>query len=53
MVRAFRHYLAGWSTVLMWVYLGLMVAGILYGLWKFRRQGRRAAAPHAVALTAK
>jgi membrane protein YqaA with SNARE-associated domain len=35
-VRAFRHYLAGWSTTFMWVYLGLVVAGILYGLWKFR-----------------
>jgi len=53
MVRAFRHYLAGWSTILMWVYLGLMVAGILYGVWKFRHQGRRAAAPQAAALTAK
>jgi membrane protein YqaA with SNARE-associated domain len=53
MVRAFRHYLAGWSTILMWVYLGLMVAGILYGVWKFRSQGRRAAVPQAVAVTAK
>jgi uncharacterized membrane protein YdjX (TVP38/TMEM64 family) len=40
MVRAFRHYLAGWSGPLMWIYLGLMVAAILYGLWKFRFQGR-------------
>ena len=52
MVRAFRHYLSGWSTVLMWVYLGLMVAGILYGVWKFRRQGRRAAEPQAAAVSA-
>jgi len=52
MVRAFRHYLAGWSTILMWVYLGLMVAGILYGVWKFRRQGRRAAEPQAAAVSA-
>ncbi len=36
MVRAFRHYLSGWSTIIMWVYLGLVVAGILYGVWKFR-----------------
>jgi membrane protein YqaA with SNARE-associated domain len=54
MVRAFRHYLSGWSTIIMWVYLGLMVAAILYGVWKFRRQGRQAAAPpQAAALTAK
>jgi hypothetical protein len=52
MVRAFRHYLSGWSTVLMWVYLGLMVAGILYGVWKFRRQGRRSAEPQAAAVSA-
>jgi membrane protein YqaA with SNARE-associated domain len=52
MVRGFRHYLAGWSTTLMWVYLGLMVAAILYGVWKFRREGRRAAEPQAAALSA-
>ncbi len=52
MVRAFRHYLSGWSTVIMWVYLGMMVAGILYGVWKFRRQGRQAAVPQAAALSA-
>jgi membrane protein YqaA with SNARE-associated domain len=52
MVRAFRHYLAGWSTILMWVYLGLMVAAILYGVWKFRRQGRQAAVPQTAALSA-
>ena len=39
MVRAFRHYLAGWSGTIMWIYLGLMVAAMAYGLWKFRRQG--------------
>jgi len=53
MVRAFRHYLSGWSTVILWIYLGLMVAAILYGLWKFRRQGRAAATPQTAALSAK
>jgi membrane protein YqaA with SNARE-associated domain len=53
MVRAFRHYLSGWSTTLMWVYLGLVVVGILYGVWKFRREGRQVAAPQAAALSAK
>jgi membrane protein YqaA with SNARE-associated domain len=53
MVRAFRHYLNGWSTIFMWVYLGLMVAAILYGVWKFRRQGREAAAPQPAALSAR
>ena len=52
MVRAFRHYLNGWSTILMWVYLGLMVAAILYGVWKFRRERRQTAAPQAAAVSA-
>jgi membrane protein YqaA with SNARE-associated domain len=41
LVRAFRHYLAGWSSTIMWTYLGLVVAGVLYGLWKFRHQRRQ------------
>jgi membrane protein YqaA with SNARE-associated domain len=51
-VRIFRHYLAGWSTTIMWIYLGLIVAGILYGVWKFRRERRSAAQPRAAALSA-
>jgi membrane protein YqaA with SNARE-associated domain len=51
--RAFRHYLAGWSTTIMWIYLGLVVVGILYGLWKFRSQRRQTAAPREAALSAK
>jgi membrane protein YqaA with SNARE-associated domain len=45
MVRAFRHYLAGWSTPLMWTYLGLVAAGVLYGVYKFRRERRHTSAP--------
>jgi membrane protein YqaA with SNARE-associated domain len=52
MVRAFRHYLSGWSGTIMWVYVGLMVVGILYGLWKFRAERRYSGEP-AGALTAK
>jgi membrane protein YqaA with SNARE-associated domain len=52
-VRAFRHYLAGWSTAILWIYLGFVMAGILYGLWKFRRQRRQEAAPQAAAVSAK
>jgi membrane protein YqaA with SNARE-associated domain len=52
-VRVFRQYLAGWSTTLMWIYLGLVVAGILYGLWKFRHQRRQPAMSHAAAAGAK
>ena len=52
LVRAFRHYLAGWSDIIMWVYLGLMAAAILYGIWKFRHQKRSEPEPEA-ALTAR
>ncbi len=51
MARAFRHYLAGWSDILMWVYLGLMALAILYGLWKYRQQKRKGVASQP-ALTA-
>jgi hypothetical protein len=30
----------------------LMVAAILYGIWKFRRQGRRSAEPQPAAVSA-
>jgi membrane protein YqaA with SNARE-associated domain len=52
-VRVFRHYLSDWSTTLMWIYLGLVVAGILYGLWKFRHQRRQPGLPHDAALSTK
>jgi membrane protein YqaA with SNARE-associated domain len=52
-VRAFRRYLAGWSTTIMWIYLGLVVVGIVYGLWKFRHQRRQPGMPQAAAAGAK
>jgi hypothetical protein len=51
-VRVFRQYLAGWSTTIMWIYLGLVVAGILYGVWKFRHQ-RQSPVPQTAAAGAK
>ena len=44
---------AGWSTTIMWIYLGLVVAGILYGLWKFRHQRRQPGVPGGAALSTK
>jgi membrane protein YqaA with SNARE-associated domain len=51
LVRAFRHYLSGWSSILMWVYLGLMAAAVLYGVWKFRKDSRRTSAPQGAVVT--
>ena len=45
MARAFRHYLAGYSDIILWVYLGLMAAAIVYGLWKYRQQKKSAGPP--------
>jgi membrane protein YqaA with SNARE-associated domain len=54
MVRAFNHYLAGWSSTIMWIYLGLVAAGICYGVWKFRRErGGQVRAPQGAALSTK
>jgi membrane protein YqaA with SNARE-associated domain len=52
LVRAFQHYLSGWSSTIMWIYLGLVVAGVLYGLWKFRREKQRPAEPRGAAVSA-
>lgn len=36
-------YLAPWSQVIVWTVVGLFAAGILFGIWKFRRQRRATA----------
>ena len=52
LVRAFNHYLSGWSTIILWVYLGAIAVGVLYGIWKYRQQRRQPSAPSG-ALAAK
>jgi hypothetical protein len=32
--------LKGWTAPILWTYGGLVVAGIVYGVWKYR-QGRQ------------
>jgi membrane protein YqaA with SNARE-associated domain len=36
-VAVWRKELDGWSTTILWTYAGLVVLGIGYGVWKFRR----------------
>jgi membrane protein YqaA with SNARE-associated domain len=36
-VRLWQNALAGWTSTILWVYASLVAAGILYGIWKFRR----------------
>jgi membrane protein YqaA with SNARE-associated domain len=35
-LRLFNRYLAGWSSVILYSFLGLMVAAIAFGIWKYR-----------------
>ncbi|HUB18729.1 MAG TPA: VTT domain-containing protein [Acidobacteriaceae bacterium] len=37
----FNRYLAGWSSVILYTFLGLLVAAILVGGWQYRREQRR------------
>jgi membrane protein DedA with SNARE-associated domain len=46
-VRWWTTTLAGWSTVIEWTFVILLVGGISYGIWQYRRQ--RSAAPEAPA----
>jgi membrane protein YqaA with SNARE-associated domain len=35
-LRLWHHYLAGWSSAILCTFLGLMVAAIVFGIWKYR-----------------
>ncbi len=39
-LRVWNNSLAGWSDVIVWTFIGLMAAAILYGIWKYRRDRR-------------
>ncbi|HLH34322.1 MAG TPA: VTT domain-containing protein [Alloacidobacterium sp.] len=35
-LRLWARYLSGWADVILWVFIGLLVAGIVFGIWKYR-----------------
>jgi membrane protein YqaA with SNARE-associated domain len=42
------RYLAGWSDVIVWTFIGLLLAAILFGIWKYKhdqRAGSKAGSP--------
>ena len=39
-LRVWNHYLANWSAVILWTFLGLLLAAIVFGFWQYRRQQR-------------
>jgi membrane protein YqaA with SNARE-associated domain len=51
-VRWWTTTLAGWSTVIEWTFIILLVGGIAFGIWQYRRQSVAAPAPPANAVPA-
>jgi membrane protein YqaA with SNARE-associated domain len=39
-LRSWSHYLAGWAGLILWAFLGLLAAAILFGIWKYRHDRR-------------
>jgi len=37
-VRVWQQELGGWSATILWVYGGLVLAGIVYGIWKYKHR---------------
>jgi membrane protein YqaA with SNARE-associated domain len=48
-VRVWQHELAGWASTILWIYGGLVAAGIAYGVWKFKQRGTAAGGGRAPA----
>jgi membrane protein YqaA with SNARE-associated domain len=40
-IRVWSQYLAGWSDVILWAFVGLLIAAVVFGLWKYRHDQRR------------
>jgi membrane protein YqaA with SNARE-associated domain len=51
MVRDWSHYLSRWGPTITWVFVATVVAGILFGLWRWRRMRREPARTPAGSLT--
>ena len=39
--RLWQHTLSGWGPTILWSYAGLVLAGIAFGIWKYRQNTRR------------
>ena len=47
-IHAWSQYSAGWYDTIIWILAGLLVAGVLFGVWKYRHSQRRfASSAHA------
>jgi len=48
-VRWWTHNLAEWSNVIIWTFVAMLVGGMIYGVWQFRRQKRLESGQNAYA----
>jgi membrane protein YqaA with SNARE-associated domain len=46
-VRLWQKDLSNWSSTILWVYGGLLLVGIAFGIWKFRKSRAAASATNA------
>ena len=44
-ILAWSQYMAGWSDVILWAFIGLLAAAVLFGVWKYRHDKRRLQSP--------
>ncbi|HZD50828.1 MAG TPA: VTT domain-containing protein [Silvibacterium sp.] len=40
-IHAWAQYLAGWSEVIIWAFVGLLIAAVVFGILKYRHDKRR------------
>jgi hypothetical protein len=40
-VRLWSRYLAGWSDVILGIFITLLIAAIIFGIWKYRHDQRQ------------
>lgn len=46
-IQKWSQELAGWSNVIIWSFIGLLIAAVLFGVWRYRRNRDAAVRPVA------
>jgi len=46
LLRWANHYLAGWSSVILYTFLSLLAAAIVFGIWKYRHDQNESSESH-------
>jgi membrane protein YqaA with SNARE-associated domain len=40
-IRFWTRYLAGWSDVILWIFIVLLIGAVCFGVWKYRQDQRK------------